>query len=68
MLFTFEILERARNHCRMLPKLKACSHEPGTMNCHGASVTLRLHDDLLSRALKNSCEQLQASDRAPGHS
>ena len=29
-------------------KLRACSHEPGTMNCPGASVTSRSHDDLLS--------------------
>ena len=29
--------------------LRACSHEPGTVNYPGASVTSRSHDDLLSR-------------------
>ena len=28
--------------------LRACSHEPGTVNYPGASVTSRSHDDLLS--------------------
>ena len=30
-------------------KVRACSHEPGTVNYPGASVTSRSHDDLLSR-------------------
>ena len=30
-------------------QLRACSHEPGTVNYPGASVTSRSHDDLLSR-------------------
>ena len=29
--------------------LRACSHEPGTVNFPRASVTSRSHDDLLSR-------------------
>ena len=29
--------------------VRACSHEPGTVNYPGASVTSRSHDDLLSR-------------------
>ena len=32
-----------------LKGLRACSHEPGTVNYPGASVTSRSHDDLLSR-------------------
>ena len=29
--------------------IRPCSHEPGTVNYPGASVTSRSHDDLLSR-------------------
>ena len=32
-----------------LAEVRACSHEPWTVNYPGASVTSRSHDDLLSR-------------------
>ena len=31
-----------------IKRLRACSHEPGTVNYPGASVTSRSHDDMLS--------------------
>ena len=48
ILQTKYIFGKSQCH-RGIPHLRACSHEPGTVNYPGASITSRSHDDLLSR-------------------